>query len=170
MTALMTLPAEIRLQVWRECVPPELEIDIVAYLIESSNHLSSVTPHSCPDNPAVSPLLLNHHTNAEVSALPAPTLFARIPLYSFEDWFESCVKPRRSLFGRIGVFGMDAHQVDAGQHYDARRRTLENTERLRLLQWFHDVQLVDVISTSTPKRKRVRVDYEMVFKVARPSK
>ena len=164
----MTLPAEIRLQIWKAIVPDEIELEItgwVATLYEAQ---------SFPENPKVSLLSINRQARSEISTLSHPTLSARLSLYDFNAWFERSVKPRRSLFSRIAVFGVDLETLDdtltevQSAHLTSKRtKHLENTATQHLKPWFRNVEQLHMLWNPIRKRGMVRIDYEIEFKVSR---
>ena len=79
MAPLMTLPTEIRMNIWRMSIPQEIELKGVHYLPPHSPLFFSEASDSTktlPKNPIVPLLLVNRKAKEEVSTIAQPTLTA----------------------------------------------------------------------------------------------
>ena len=72
---LITMPAELRLKIWRYAIPHELDIRLCGPdgLHRPPHHEDAAFYHTT-QNPALPLLLLNKITNAEVATVPGPDL------------------------------------------------------------------------------------------------
>ena len=79
----MTLPLEIRLNVWRNAIPQEVEVNMVYHALQNANARTYVT--NIPSNPMIPLLLISRSSNTEVTSFPRPTECACVDYINLYD-------------------------------------------------------------------------------------
>lgn len=106
----MTLPAEIRMKIWRYAVPYEVELHI-------NNSSIYDLAGSTPTNPAIPLLLTRWVALHEVSELPQPTLTAKSSgnwVTNFSAYMEGAVPRVKQAISRVTfVLSYPVQQVAA---------------------------------------------------------
>ena len=169
----MTLPMEIRLEIWKRVIPEEIELKGVEYLPPHSPLFFSEASDGTktfPRNPLVPLLLINRKANCEVSTLPQPTLTARFHALELDDWLMRCGKLLKQLFGRVNISSAKLHTIPERQCdkrlFDLNKHNSDHTEEV-LGGYFKLVQRLYGISAFADEEVRT-VDYDFGFQVGKP--
>ena len=101
-SALLTLPAEIRLAIWKYVVPKVVEV------IVPGNCENSQTPGwdyiQLPQNPRLPLLLTNKQVRGEVETITSTMLVVRChDHYHLDEWLQKSTLHDKSIVGRIRI-------------------------------------------------------------------
>ena len=192
MATLMTLPAEIRRQMFREALPEELRVTVrqsdlpkdielegkeKIHLI-ASDRIGLHDPRTMkfPSNPRISLLLINHQAMEEVSPISNPVIAAQIRRENLRCFLECCSRQHKALFAKITIIaaGNLAEDAPAADCFRLDRKKCAYLKWLR--EHFHHVEVASRSSWIDPahglpprerfRHKPARHQFGLEFKVS----
>ena len=174
---LMTLPTEIRRQIFRVALPEEIRVTVrpsdlpkdielegkkKIHLI-ASDRIGLHDPRTMefPSNPRIPLLLINHQAMEEVSPISNPVITAQIRREDLRCFLECCNRQHKALFAKITIVA-DGNLAEEAPAADCFRLSRKKCAYLKWLwEHFHHVEVATRSSwidpaCDLPPRERFR--------------